>query len=364
LTKQKERALRRELELTGSLHLQLTEMEQENIVKYLGFEVFEGKLVMVMEYIKGGNLRSLIGEDGRRKHIGTKRSIKLMLGLLNGLDIIHKKHIIHRDIKPENILMDGDVPKITDLGIGRMLRPDELAYTKGVGTLFYIPPEILYGRFGASYTYNADIWSVGIMFYEMLCCQFPFGMTCAMSMGVITDLIKDDDVQLVFPSEELVPLQLQAIIAKALRRNPAERYKTAGEILKDLKEFLRGSDEAVESEIGLIQQLILDPAQSRQAESKLCELRERFPDSPRIYLHLGEFYNRQGNFGKAIQVLNEGVEKDPQNSVFYWDLAIAHDKKGNVRLAIESLEKALAFGLEGSLERYARSLLKTLEKKA
>lgn len=361
LNRQKELALKQEVELAGSLQLQLTEMEQKNVVKYLGIEVYEGKLVMVMEYIKEGNLRNLIGENGNRKIVGVKKAIKLAQGILNGLDVIHKKHIIHRDIKPENILMDDEVPKITDLGIGRMLRPDELASTRGVGTILYMAPEILFGSSGA--TYNADIWSFGITFYEMLCCKYPFGMTEKAPIGMIINLIKDESVNLVFPSEELVPLKLQTIITKTLKKNPAERYKTAREILNDLIEFTKGGDEAVDREIGLIQQLIHEPSKASVAESKLKELIERFPDSGRIYLHMGEFYNRQGKFTNAIKMLNEGIEKDPDNAILHWDLAIAYQKNGNYKAAIDNLKKAIDFGLEGSLERYAKALLSTLQKK-
>src|SRR3989304_3265029 len=97
------------------LRIQLTEEESENIVGYLGFEKFEGTLVMVMKYIKGGNLRKIIGGIGDRRRMQVNRAVRIARGVLKGLSIIHSKHIIHRDIKPENILMDGEVPKIADL---------------------------------------------------------------------------------------------------------------------------------------------------------------------------------------------------------------------------------------------------------
>jgi len=363
LNKQKDRVLRKELELTASLHLQISELEQKNIVRYFGFEVFEGKFVMVMEYIRGGNLRSRIGADGHRKALGCKPAIKLCLGILNGLEIIHKKHIIHRDIKPENILLDGEIPKIADFGIGRILSRQEQASTKGVGTPFYMSPEILFGRSDSPYSYSTDIWSIGVTIYEMMCLQYPFGISDRLPPGSVMNLIRDESVELVFPCEGLIPLQVQKILRKSLKRNPLERYKTATEMLKDLKEYIRGGDEAVENEIGMIQPLLHDPTRVPLAESKLRELLERFPDSARIYLHLGEFYNRQGNYNKAVQMLTDGIEKDPDNALLHWDLAISYQKNGHVRFAVETLKKALTLGLEGSLERYARALLRSLEKK-
>jgi len=363
LNRQKALVLKKELELTASLHLQISEMEQKNIVRYFGFEVFENKFVMVMEYVRGGNLRGRIEECGCRKFIGCKPAIKLALGILSGLDIIHKKHIIHRDIKPENILMDGETPKITDFGIGRILSPQEQASSKGVGTLFYMSPEILFGRPDTPYSYSTDLWSIGVTLYEVMCGRYPFGITETLSPGVVMNLIRDESLEPLFPSEDLVPRQMQEILKKALRRNPLERYKTAAEMLKDLKEFVRGGDEAVENEIGMIQPLLHDPTQTALAERKLKELLDRFPDSARIFLHLGEFYNRQGNYGKAIRMLTEGLEKDPDNALLHWDLSISYQKNGQARPAVENLKRALALGLEGSLERYARALLKSLEKK-
>jgi len=113
LTKQKERSLRKELVLKASLHLKLKEMESKNIVKYLGFEIFDGKLVMVTEYVSGGNLRAIIGPIGRWKKLPVETAIEILDGILEGLSIIHKANILHSRIEPNNILMSGRVAKIS-----------------------------------------------------------------------------------------------------------------------------------------------------------------------------------------------------------------------------------------------------------
>lgn len=238
LTKQKERALRKDIEHAGTLHMQLTKVESKNLVKYLGFEIFEGKLVMVMEYVKGGNLRSIIGRPGRWKRIEVKRAVTIAEGILNGLSVMHKKHIVHRDIKPENILMDGETPKIADMGIARMLRTNELA-SSGAGTLFYMSPESLYYE-EPRVSFNTDIWSLGITLYEMLYGQFSFGIDVEMPAGKVMSLIKDESVRLVFPDDVTIPSQLQNIISKSLAKDRNSRYKTADEMLKDIRKFLKG----------------------------------------------------------------------------------------------------------------------------
>lgn len=358
LNRQKERALRREVELAGALHLQITEIESVNIVKYLGFEVFEGRLVMVMKYVSGGNLRNLIGL-GRWKPLPLDRAVKIAHGILKGLSVIHERHIVHRDIKPENILMDGDTPKIADLGIGRMLKTNDLASTT-VGTLYYMSPELLYEDSGASF--NTDIWSLGVTFYEMLCGQFPFGITTTMPPGKVMSLIRDDSISLLFPEDIAVPKRLQEIISKSLKKAPDKRYKAAGEMLKDLERYLRG-DDSLDKEIGEIQQLLNDPTKSSVAEQKMAQLLRKYPESARAYLLFGEFYNKIGNYNKAIEMFNQGAQKEPQNPMLHWGLAIAYEKKGNIRLAIKCLEQALSLGLESSLERYAKLLLKALQAK-
>jgi serine/threonine-protein kinase len=359
LSKQKERALRRDIELSGSLYLQITEVESKNIVKYLGFEIYDGKIVMVMKYISGGNLRSLIGNLGHQKKLEFKKAYTIALGILEGLSVIHKHRIIHRDIKPENILMNGDIPQVSDLGVGRLLKVNELAETK-TGTLFYMSPEILLeGRA----LFNADLWSFGITFYEMLCGEFPFGINEKIPEGKIMDLITDSNVKVKFPAAAEVPLEIQGIIKKILEKNPNYRYKTADQVIDNLKKFFINNDETVEKGISLIQQCLLDPFQTFVAEDKLKKILKKFPESPRIYLHLGEFYNKRGSYDKAIKMFEKGIDRDPTNALFYWDISIAYQDKGDFKSAINAIKKALDLGLERSLERYARVLLKTLQNK-
>lgn len=360
ISKSKERALRKEVELASSLYMQLTDIESENIVRYLGFEIFDGKPVMIMQYVGGGNLRELMGPIGKWQGIGVDRALSIAQGILRGLSAIHGRHIVHRDIKPENILMDGIIPKISDFGVGRMLRSDELASTTA-GTLYYMSPELLFKESGASY--NTDLWSLGVILYEMLCMRFPFGVHEKMPPGRVAALIGDDDVKLEFPPAQPIPRRLQNIIAKALRRDPEARYGSAREMLRDIEKLIVPDDAAVELEIGPLQHLLYNPLTASLAEEKLNGLMQRFPRSPHLCLLLGEFYNRCGNYDRATEMFVKGLEHDPESAMLNWGKAMSHQKKGETSLAITSLKEAISIGLEASLERYAHVLLRTLEGK-
>jgi serine/threonine-protein kinase len=356
LDKDKERILKKELLITGSLHLQLTEIESVNIVKYLGFEIFNRTFVIVMEYVSGGNLRNLISQSSGKK-LKIEKAIAIAEGILKGLCVIHKRNIVHRDIKPENILMDGNTPKIADLGLGRLMPTNKLA-SSTVGTLYYTSPELLYENAGASF--NTDIWSLGVTLYEMICGQFPFGIHLYMPVGKVVSLIKDDNIPLEFPNEIKIPIEIKNIISKALTRNPKNRYQTAEEMLNDIK-FLKGEAEVIEKELGLIRDLLQSPTQTKLAESRLKELLKKFPNCSSIYIQLGELYNRCENYTKAIEIFRKGIEIDSENALLYWGITISYVKQKRVKEAINALKKALELGLEKSLERYAKILLKQLQ---
>lgn len=358
LSEQKERALKREVELEGSLYLQITEVESKNIVKYLGFDVYDGKIIIVLEYIRGGNLREVMGNIWRWKKVKVEDALTIVEGILKGLIVIHNKHIVHRDIKPENILIDKNIPKITDFGLSRILKSNEQA-SSSVGTLYYMSPELLFEGYHANF--NTDIWSLGITLYEMICGKYPYSISKEMPIGKVVNIIKDESMSLKFPkfpdNIDIAP-KLKNIISKALKSDPTKRYKTANELLQDIIAINKKDEYIVEMEIGKINQFLYDPAKAFIAEKQLKGIMKKFPDSPLIYLKLGEFYNKWGDYDKALEIFKKGIEKDSGNALLYWGIAMSYQKKNELKSAKSFLKKALEIGLEPSLERYAKMLLK------
>ena len=355
LGKKQEYVLTHEVERNGLLHMRLREMQAANLVRYLGFCVFRGQLVMAMQYVSGGSLRGMIGSVGAQKRLPLDEATEIAEGILLGLAAIHREHILHRDIKPENILMDGRVPKIADLGISRMLNSNELA--SQAGTLFYMSPELLDIQ-GASFP--SDIWSLGVTLYEMVTGRIPFGdMTTP--VGLIVDNIRRGDI---IPPRDLrpdIPEELERIILKAMERNLERRFQSPEEMIESLQAWRRGTTPKVNEELEAARELMSSMEPPPGAEQKLKGLLAKYPDDPKAYQYLGEYYNRCERPGDAIAVFQEGLKRAPKNGLLHWDLALSYQRRGQKADAAASLERAMALGLDASLQRHASMLLKALK---
>jgi serine/threonine protein kinase len=131
LNREKARALKREFAENALFHLRLKELQAVNIVRYLGFDIFQGRLVMVEEFVSHGSLRRKLGGIWHQKPLPLDEAVNIAEGVLKGLVVMHGEHVIHGAIQPDNILLQGDVPKIAGFGISRSLDATEQASTAG-----------------------------------------------------------------------------------------------------------------------------------------------------------------------------------------------------------------------------------------
>ena len=206
-------------------------LNHPNIVQIYDVGEDDGNFYIVMEYIPGQTLKQIIK---KRKRLSIPETIDIMCQLTDGLSSAHDSYIIHRDIKPQNIMiLDDGMVKITDFGIAMAVNASDLTQTNSVmGSVHYLPPEQASGR---GSTIKSDIYSLGIMLYEMLAGTMPFRGETAVEIAM-------KHLKTPMPSirklRDDVPQALENIILKAAAKNPKNRYNNVRELYDDLKTCL------------------------------------------------------------------------------------------------------------------------------
>jgi len=345
--------LLKELEINGILNINLSEKDGEHIIKYLGPYSFEGKVVMVMKYAKGGSLRDLMGTLWKKKILPPAQCVEISMGILNGLEVLHRNMIVHRDIKPENILIDDNLPKIADLGIGRLLHSNEMANSM-VGALYYMSPEVLFRKEGASF--NTDLWSLGITMYEMLYGKFPFNITHDMPQGEVLIQIREAPVE--FPPNDQIPECLVSIIARSLEKDPKKRYQTASEMYEDMLDCAENRKLANDEIIKNVQLKVNTSYDIHEVETLINKLLKKYPDDWRLYSGMAQMYNKHNLWKKAIEEYKNAISKAESNAMLYFEIAITYEKLCDTNNALECINKAIYIGLPPAIQKKAQSLAK------
>ncbi len=206
-------------------------LNHSNIVEMYDVGEDDGKYFIVMEYIDGRTLKSLIK---RRGALTLPEVVDIMSQLTSAVAHAHDSYIIHRDIKPQNVLIltDGRL-KITDFGIAIALNDNELTQTNSVlGSVHYLPPE---QANGSGSTIKSDIYSLGILMFELLTGKIPFRGENAVEIAIKQLKEKIPSVRKFNPE---IPQSIENIILKACAKNPRNRYDNVREMLEDIQSAL------------------------------------------------------------------------------------------------------------------------------
>ena len=217
--------------------LSVSNLSHPNIVEVYDVGEEDGQHYIVMEYIDGMTLKQLLKKRGS---LTVTEVVDIMTQLTDGLSHAHAAYIIHRDIKPQNIMiMANGLIKITDFGIAMALNATQLTQTNSVmGSVHYLPPEQASGK-GA--TIKSDIYSLGILMYELLTGTIPFKVDNAVEIALKH---MKEQMPSLRKQNPTIPQSVENIVMKAAAKNPRNRYDSVMEMHEDLLKCLDNPDVA------------------------------------------------------------------------------------------------------------------------
>ena len=205
-----------------------------NIVNVYDVGDEDGIYYIVMELVEGITLKKYIEKKGR---LGVREAVSIAIQVAQGIEAAHNHHIVHRDIKPQNIIIskEGKV-KVTDFGIARAATSNTIN-SNAMGSVHYISPEQARGGYSDE---KSDIYSFGIMLYEMLTGRVPFEGDTTVSVAL--QHIQDD---MVSPAELVpgIPISVEKIVLKCTQKRTERRYQNMSDLIADLKHSLVAPDE-------------------------------------------------------------------------------------------------------------------------
>jgi serine/threonine-protein kinase len=210
-------------------------LQHTNIVTLYDFLEFNGQPCIIMEYIEGQTLTECIREE--EGGLALPDALRIFQALADALYYVHRQGIIHRDIKSNNIKITpaGQV-KLLDFGIAKSGSSPALTVTGAfIGTLQYLSPEQMQGGIADA---RSDIWALGVLLYEMTTGHLPFDAT---TLGDFYQKISKANYLQPSVVNPGVPREIERIISRCLKKNPSDRYQSAGELLLDVNRFIAGA---------------------------------------------------------------------------------------------------------------------------
>ena len=285
-------------------------LSHPNIVKVYDVNFDDKMQYIVMEYIDGITLKEYIDNE---KVLTWKDSVHFIIQVLRALQHAHDRGIVHRDIKPQNIMLftDGTI-KVMDFGIAKFAREDGGTQSDhAIGTVHYISPEQARGD---ETDEKSDIYSVGVMLYEMLTGQKPFDTDNPISIAVMQMQATPERPRSINPD---IPAGLEEIILRAMEKDPENRYQTAADMIRDIEAFKANnsltfgyyaeeSDAPAEENTGDSPTTYFNPADAQQ-EVIRRQTRVAYQDDDEYYEDDDEYYDDEDD---------EEEEEEERHSLF------------------------------------------------
>ncbi len=213
----------------------LAALDHENIVGILTAERVDGVFFIVMEYVKGESLEAVLD---RERSLDVPRAINYAVQILKGVDHAHSATILHRDLRPANVMVsDSGLVKVADFGTSRFLEKSHA--TTVIGSPPYMAPEQFQGRAVLA----SDIYSLGVMLYQMLTGTLPY---FSPNPAQIERMVAQGRCTPPRIRNTQIPKEISDIVMKALAKDVSERYQRAGELLEDLATALDIDHKATE----------------------------------------------------------------------------------------------------------------------
>lgn len=299
--------------------LSAASLTHPNIVSIYDVGNEDGIYYIVMELVRGKTLKQIITEEGA---LPWKWSVNIAMQIASALETAHKNNIVHRDIKPHNIIITEDgVAKVTDFGIAKAVSNSTItAFGTTIGSVHYFSPEQAKGGYTDA---KSDIYSLGVVMYEMLTGKVPFDADTSVSVA-----LKHMQEQPIPPMEinENIPKAVNDIILKAMEKEPMARYQTATAMLRDLSKALKDPEgEFVEEEDiddgltrrmdAITDDMIKDSKAGNKKKKKKNKIAKFFEEHPKakipaiIILCLLLFF---GSIGITSAILNVTSPKEVQ----------------------------------------------------
>ncbi len=325
----------------------LSRLDHPNIVRYLDHGR-EGKLhFMVIEFIRGRDISSVLREQ---KRFSVSETLRIIKAVASALQHAHGKGIVHRDIKPSNIMLtqEGRIPKLLDFGVAHAEDSSTLTATGDiVGTFMYASPEQNQGR---EVDERADLYALGLLFYEMLT-----GMR-ALKGNNLQEVVKLQIMGGIAPPSQLVvgiPMELESIIMKLLAFEPEQRYQSAESLLFDLDIFeknpesLRYTHRSIYDYPELVELYkkavsALRRGELERAQEIAAGLCAKAPKAAELYALLGDVLAKRNFLYNAVNEYRKAVSYAPENADYHLRLAATYEQLGMTGQAKKTYEKVLS----------------------